>query len=402
MRIVGTCASLPSRLDTQQGLLLRLAPYTTPQLAEILRFKLKKQFDTDLVGYVGKVIVSPGTSVSRNGDGSSSSSGVVTGSNLLLHNLLAVVEHGVHHLVVYSTHIDVLYQLVLSVHNILHTEVVNAVADANADQSGRSGLQAEFTHTQIENAVRIVLGSSGRPAATSAGAATKESSIVGDGTALGTALAERERLREQSVWLKSMPLGLKYLVVAVFLAAANPKDSDAFTFGTSSRGKRKLTHNDFGRAGNKTKRGGGDADDIDDPTLSVSAPSTHNRSKSKKSSSAQYSSLADSAIEEEGVEEGVGRESNSGQNAAEKKEFSQSVSRKFTLERVFGIMGQVACHCGVHVLNGGEQAARALGRSVGMIDVGMTVEQVSSSYGGCHLFSLVRELNYCTYYKSLA
>lgn len=399
---MGTCASLPSHLDTQQGLLLRLAPYTTPQLAEILRFKLKKQFDTDLVGHAGKVIVSPGTSVSRNGNHSSSSSGVVTASNQMLHNLLAVVEHGMHHLVVYSTHIDVLYQLVLSVHNILHTEVVNAVADANVDQSGRSGAQIEFTHTQIENAVRIVLGSSDRPDATSTnGAATKESSIVGDGTALGTALAERERLRAQSVWLKSMPLGLKYLVVAVFLAAANPKDSDAFTFGTSSRGKRKLTHNDFGRAGNKTKRRGGDADDIDDPTLSVSAPSTHNRNKSKKSSSTQYSSFADSAIEEEGVEEVAGRDSNSGQNAAEKKEFSQSVSRKFTLERVFGIMGQVACHCGVHVLNGGEQAARALGRSVGMIDVGMTVEQVSSSYGGCHLFSLVRELNYCTYYKSL-
>jgi hypothetical protein len=227
-------------------------------------------------------------------------------------------------------------------------------------------------------------------------------SFVGDGTALGHALAEKEKLREQSVWLKSLPLSHKYLILAVFLAAANPKESDAFTFGSSSRGRRKSTHNDMGRGGGGKKRksqnsaADGD-DDLYDDAAAVGA--THkSRNKSKRSS--QGSSFSNDAHyndisidnEEDNENDGLDGGGETGQSAINKKEFSQSNSRKFSLERVFGILGQVACHCGIHVLNGGEQAARALGRSVGMIDVCMTVEQVTSSYGGCHLFSLVREI----------
>lgn len=419
MRVVGTCAYIPGHVDTQQGLLIRFAPYTALQIAEILRFKVRKCYEKIEIKNINTAsntghtpTVSPGATAiatfarSFMGSGESPIPSTNNGPNKLK-SMMAIIDHekAMHFFLAYSSHIDILYQLIISVNSILCDEAETRSSKIRG--GGGGGGNVELTYAQIENAFRAMLNPSSRPMTTisTSNAAISSSSnatsgrvfsFINDGSALGVALAEKERLKEQSIWVKSIPLSQQFLILSVFLAASNPKQSDAFTFGASNRGRRKLSHTDLGRRGGK-KRKSSDGDDLDDPITESAVTSTTSRNKTKRSTIHSSSSYPDPNItgqdnDYDDNDDGNGRgDISNSQIAKDKKEFSQTNSRKFSLERVFGIMGQVACHCGVHVLNGGEQAARALGRSVGMIDVGMTVDQVMSSYGGSQLFAQVSE-----------
>lgn len=138
----------------------------------------------------------------------------------------------------------------------------------------------------------------------------------------------------------------KYLLIAAFLAASNPKESDEHTFGDGKRGKRK-------------------------------------KQRASRASAVQSSSSS--------LQGGLdGKASNT--VASNKASHSATAPRIFTLERLFTIFAQIACVGGIDQLGGGQRAALALGRPLGLVDVTAAAEEIARCYGDAQLFATVKRI----------
>ena len=180
--------------------------------------------------------------------------------------------------------------------------------------------------------------------------------------------------------LAAMPLTMKYLLLASYMAGANSKDSDAFTFGEQQRGRRKRSQAERQLAvkGLKKKTKGDDVDeDVDD---------NNNRGD-------DGGRVA--------VERGKGGISSGGSGDVgrlESKSNSLTLSdnKVFSLERLLGIFSSISSLCGTNALSIGDVTSLKLAATVAATGDVINELNVSQFYGNAQLFSMVR--NHCLYY----